>query len=129
MLARYTGPDQKNFYVGLVYNANGVYQAYLALNKAGVFTQLAEHDLVGFTGGGNLRFEVVGKQLKLFVNNVLQTIAYDANLASAGTVGLRSFGATYDNFNVSAVQSLSTTLPAQDSFTSLIGSTRSTWAA
>ena len=36
LLARYTGPDQKNFYVGLVYNANGVYQAYLALNKAGI---------------------------------------------------------------------------------------------
>src|SRR5438552_799928 len=29
MVTRYSGPDQSNFYLGMIYNNNGAYQAYL----------------------------------------------------------------------------------------------------
>src|SRR5207237_2765897 len=74
LVARYATPFMSNWYPDMFYTNVGVYQAYLYLNKAGAYTQLAVTNLTGFTGTGNVRFEVVGKELKLFVNNVVQAV-------------------------------------------------------
>jgi hypothetical protein len=115
LVARYSGPDQNNYYLGTIYNNNGVYQAYIFL-RTGTFIQLAERDLPGFAGTGTLRFEVVGKELKLFVNNVLQAVAYDSTLSQPGLVGLRGYAASHDNFSASAVSAMSAGLPYADAF-------------
>jgi hypothetical protein len=117
LIARYSGPAEGRFYVGMVYNNNGVYQAYIFLRQDGAFTQLAVKNLTGFTGSGNVRFEVVGKQLKLFVNNVLQAVAYNSAITSAGLVGMRGLSASLDNFNAAGVVSQTTNPPFNDSFT------------
>src|SRR5204863_31700 len=75
-----------------------------------------------FTGTGSLRFEVEGKELKLFVNNVLQIVAYDSTIATAGLVGLRGKDSEADNFSVLSVPALAATLPFADSFVKPNGS-------
>src|SRR5262249_30299122 len=100
LVARYSGANQANFYLGMIYNNNGVYQAYIFLNQAGTFKQLAEQDLPGFSGSGTLSFSVTGTSLKLYVNNILQASATDSIL-TAGLIGIRSAGSSLDNFGLS----------------------------
>ena len=100
LVARYSGPGQSNFYLGMLFNNNGVYQAYIFLNKGGVFTQLAVQNLPGFTGSGTLLFDVVGNSLKLYVNGV-QTVSATNSALSSGLVGIRSTSGSLDNFSVS----------------------------
>src|SRR5262249_3833806 len=121
VIARYTGPGQNNYYLATIYNNNGLYQAYIFLRNTTTFIQLAEHDLIGFTGTGTLRFEVAGSELKLFVNNALQAVAYDSTLSAPGLVGMRAYLANLDNFNASAISSAAATLPDQDMFTGTNG--------
>src|SRR4029077_11189894 len=66
----------------------------------------------------NLRFEVVGKQLKLFVNNVPTALAYDASITAAGMGGMRgALNATLDDFSAATVSLQNTTAPFTDTFT------------
>src|SRR5262249_45368734 len=120
VIARYTGPGQNNYYLATIYNNNGLYQAYIFLRTGG-FIQLAERDLIGFTGTGTLRFEVAGNELKPFVNNALQAVAYASTLSAPGLVGIRGYLANVDNFNASAIASVAATLPDQDTFTGTNG--------
>jgi len=100
LVARYSGPDQSNFYLGMVFNDNGVYKAYIFLNQGGSFVLLDVQNLPGFTGTGLLRFEVSGASLKLFVDNVQKASATNSVLTAAGLVGIRSANASLDDFNV-----------------------------
>ena len=97
LIARYSGTGEfaSNFYLGMVYNnpATGKYEAYLFLKQSGqAYQQLGSTtDVTTFftgagMGAGSLRFEVIGSQLKLFVNNTLQIVANDSTI-SAGPCG------------------------------------------
>ncbi len=121
LITRYNGPNQDNYYLGMVYNNNGVYQAYIFL-KTGTFTQLAVKNLTGFTGSANLRFEVINSSLKFFVNDSLAVFAYDSTLTTAGSVGLRSGqGVVFDTVIASAHLPLTNpvTLGFSDDFATL----------
>src|SRR5262249_10456223 len=78
---------------------------------------------------GTLRFEAVGNQLKLFLNDVLVASATDSTLLS-GSVGVAgTTGAQFDNFAVSPVILQAASLPFDDSFNQADGTTLShTWS-
>src|SRR5262249_20738698 len=98
-----------------VYNNNGVYEAHIWLRTTS-YVQLAVQALPGFTGTGHLRFEVIGKQLTLFVNDVLRAVAYDSAISTAGMVGMRGVAGTFDNFDVLNAPAQTATLPYTDHF-------------
>ena len=124
LIARYSGAGEfaSNFYVALIYNnpASGKYEAYLFVKLSGqAYQQLgATKELTNIPAGtGNLRFEVVGNQLKLFVNNKLQMVAYDSTITAAGAVGIRAAKSSIDEFNAAAIPTQIAVLPYTDHFT------------
>ena len=64
-----------------------MYTAYLFSKLAGSgFVQLASKDVTAIltpAGAKTLRFEALGNQLKLYINNALQIVAYDSTIADA----------------------------------------------
>jgi hypothetical protein len=101
LVARYSGPGEANFYLGTVTRTASGFEAHLYRNLAGQYALLATKKLIGFSGTGELRFEVVGTSLKLFVDNHLQVEASDSMITAAGLVGMRGrTGAAFDNFHV-----------------------------
>jgi hypothetical protein len=100
LVARYSGPDEQNFYAGMVSNVGGVYKATIWRNTGGTYTQLGMFTLSTFTGSGVLRFELNGTSLKLLVDSV-QVLAVMDSAFATGLVGMRSNNASLDNFNVS----------------------------
>ena len=126
LVARYSGPGENNFYLGMITNNAGIYEAYIFVKDPGEGTngyrQLAFRNLPGFTGTGTLRFEVVGNQMKLFVNNVLQLVAYDSTITTPGLVGIRGLNNEFDNFSSVIVTTQTATLPFADTFTGANGS-------
>ncbi len=66
-----------------------------------------------------LRFEVVGSSLKLFLNNQIVSFAFDTSIAAAGSVGLRTdAGAVLDDFTAAVKPAVTPTLPFTDPFAS-----------
>ncbi|MHB1034358.1 MAG: hypothetical protein ACYC35_04220 [Pirellulales bacterium] len=100
LVARYSGPEDKSFYLGHLLNTNGQYTAEIWRNVAGFWTQLSRQ--VVTSGAGTLRFDVVGSSLSLCLNNILVGSVQDTALTS-GTVGVRGGISTYDNFAASTV--------------------------
>lgn len=124
LVARYkgTGEFTSDFYLGMVWQnpVNGKYEAHLFLKRAGVpYVQIGPSaDLTGiFNGTGSLRFQVVSNQLKLFVDEELTLVGYDATLAGAGQIGMRGQASSVDNFSAASVPPLPAALPFSDSFT------------
>ena len=103
----------------MVNNNAGVFEAHIFLKNVGPngYQELAGRTLPGFTGTGTLRFEVVGNQLKLFVNGVLQLVAYDSTITAPGLAGIRNLNASMDNFSAAAVPTQTATVPFTDHFT------------
>ena len=81
------------------------------------YRELAATNLTGFSGSGTLRFEVVGNEMKLFIDNVLQLVAYDSTITAAGLTGIRGVNSSHDNFSATAIPAQTATLPFTDSFT------------
>lgn len=99
LIARYTGPGDSNMYFATLLQVGSTVHAQIYLNLGGVWTTLSS-SVVSVSGTVNLRFDVVGTSLRLYVNGVLATFAFDANLTS-GQVGIRSaVDASIDNFQV-----------------------------
>ena len=66
-----------------------------------------------------LRFEVVGSSLKLFLNDQIVSFAFDTSIAAAGSVGLRTdAGAVLDDFTAAVKPAVTPTLPFADPFAS-----------
>lgn len=69
------------------------------------------------TGQGQLRFEVLGESLKLFVDGRLAVATNDKTITSAGRVGMQgAFEAAYDDFTYATLQRPAARLPFSDLF-------------
>ncbi len=83
LVARYTGSGNGDYYFGTL-SGSGVADIGLSVN--GVVTELAT--AAAPATSGSLRFEVVGDQLQLFLNDALLASAIDSTLTGLGSVGL-----------------------------------------
>jgi hypothetical protein len=116
LVARYSGPKDRNLYLGRLVNTGTGFKAELFRNFNGVLTKLYSQAVTS-TGSGTLRFEAIGPSLKLFLNNHLIAFADDSRLKT-GTVGIdASSGATLDSFSAGIVKVGQATLPFADDFT------------
>src|SRR5262249_42361511 len=81
LLARFV--DGNNYYLGeLQSTGSNSYVAKIFKAVSGTLTLLSSGNVA--TGGGVLRFEVVGNSLKLFLNDTLVTYAEDTDITAAG---------------------------------------------
>jgi hypothetical protein len=125
LVARYAGTGDGNgrMYDGRVVLSGGIYTAMIEYVSGGVFNRLATKKLIGFSGTGTIRFEVVGNSLKLFVNGVLQLAVRSSGITGAGLAGIRGRNGsvntptTFDNFSAQSITAKAVALPFQDSFT------------
>lgn len=102
LIARYSGPDEANMYFATLLQLDGVVYAQIYRNLNGTWTSLSS-TVVSVSGSTTLRFDVIGNSLRLYVDGVLATFAFDSAL-SAGGVGIRSSQNTViDEFHVEAV--------------------------
>lgn len=130
LVARYTGTgdvgDTASYYWGALnvfgsapftqYSA----QIWKVVNGAPTFLQSnATPILPANAVGKELRFEVVGSTLKLFLNNQNLVVAFDSAIAGPGSVGMRTdVGAVLNNFTAAAKPAQNATLPFKDTFNS-----------
>jgi uncharacterized protein YkwD len=115
LVARYSGPGERNFYLGVLASNQGQYTAYLVRNFNGQWKQLASAPVK--SGSGILSLQAVGSSLKLFLDGQLLVYAHDSALA-AGTTGVwGSPGATVSAFAGGPMTAASATLPFNDNFT------------
>lgn len=117
LVARYRGPADNNMYLGALVNRNGVFTAEIWKSVEGVWTQLAS--TVVSSGAGQLRFTVVGSSLSLSLDGQIRASVTDSSITSAGAVGIRGTGGSYDNFAAATLGAAPTnvSLPFSDSFT------------
>ncbi|CEF49335.1 unnamed protein product, partial [uncultured bacterium] len=106
LIARYAGTGDQNMYWAGLVNVNGTGVALICRNVAGTWTTLTPLIAVFLNTStqlglsGNMRFEVFGATLKLFLRDTLVAVVNDSALTAAGLVGIRSnAGATFNNFN------------------------------
>jgi RHS repeat-associated protein len=83
LVARYSGPGAGEYYFGTL---SGSGAAEIGLSVDGSVTSLASGTAPA--NSGSLRFEVVGDQLQLFLNNALLISATNSTLSGAGSVGV-----------------------------------------
>jgi hypothetical protein len=120
LVARYSGPGERNFYLAEVYGMPGTstVQVNLFRNLGGTYTLLRSVNLPGPVSG-TLRFEAVGSSLKVFLNGTLVTFAQDATIpgTSESLVGMRGTGSgALDNFQYRAIPPANAQLPFSDDF-------------
>jgi hypothetical protein len=129
LIARYAGPVDQNMYWGGLIRINGLWQAVIYRNVAGVWTQINAPTPITLTSATNtVRFDVVGPSLKLFVNGTLETFANDTVLTAAGLVGLRSGnGEAIDSFSATAISLNTVSLPFSDNFNRADGELGPNW--
>ena len=107
LMARYQGVGETNMYLGLincVTNPDTTRSFFVAIwkNVNGVWTRLDRQTAPA--GAGTLRFEVIGSQLKLFLNGTQVSSATDTSLQSAGLTGVRlTQNMSLDNFSVTTL--------------------------
>jgi hypothetical protein len=122
LVARYSGPLEHNFYLGLLAGTGSGFRATIWKNVGGSMTKLNAGLTVG-SGNGTLEFVVVGSSLKLIFNGQLVAFAHDLSLGG-GSVGIRlGADAGVDNFAAEAWSPSVASLPFSDSFsTTSVGS-------
>jgi RHS repeat-associated protein len=91
LVARYSGTGNANYYFGTL---SGSGMAEIGVSVDGTVTSLATATAPGTSG--NLRLEVVGDQLQLFLNNALLLTVTDSTLTGAGSVGIIGTHTTSD---------------------------------
>jgi len=101
VLARYAGPGDANAYMARVFVSNGSIAAQIWKNIDGVYTPLRSVGIgtTSTASTGRLRFDVIGAELHLFVDENLVTSAVDYSIAGPGSVGVRQTGGIVDNFS------------------------------
>ncbi len=102
LVARYSGPADKNMYFGALSVNAGVYTGRIYEQNNGSWTLLVSGP--ASTGAGLLRFEVVDRSLKLFLNGTLLCKTESTTFSGPGQVGIRG-GAltTFDNFSAQPI--------------------------
>jgi hypothetical protein len=91
LVARYSGPGDRNYYLAALALDEGGNRATLRLlrNVNGVVTELAAAENLT---DGTLRFRLIGSRLEVYMNRVLVATADDQALRS-GSAGIRTVGA------------------------------------
>jgi hypothetical protein len=113
LVARYR--NQKNMYWATLVGQEGAFQAQIWRRVKGVWKLLSSASVA--EGTGLLRFEVVGRSLKLFVNNELVTFVFDNKLTKPGMIGMRgNWESILDNLTYAELKLVPGTLPFRDSF-------------
>ncbi|MBX3412267.1 MAG: hypothetical protein KF708_06075 [Pirellulales bacterium] len=118
LLARHSGPGDSNGYMARLYRGDAFYAAQIWRNVDGQYVPLRSVPVSG--GAGNLRFEVIGSELKLYFNGQLVASTIDTYITGAGSAGIRHSGGKLDNFQVeraTAPTALAASLPFADAFT------------
>src|SRR5262249_4052416 len=123
LVARYSGAGDSNYYYADINGSGGALTGRIFVNINGAFRQLASARLTG-GGSGIMRFEVVGDSQRLYFDDGtgerLIASATDASLTTAGTVGVRPYGATgtvtYDDFTASRIGTAALVTPERDTF-------------
>jgi hypothetical protein len=101
LVTRYSGPGDRNMYLGMVKSlSGGAVLAQIYKNVGGVWFLLAKKTVTHFAGA--LRFQVTGHTLALALDNTLVLSVNDNSITGPGSVGLRaSAGAAISNFTAS----------------------------
>ena len=116
LVARHTGPGDTNMYLGALIQSGSSVTGQIWRNVGGTWSMLASGTASSNTG--LLSFSVVGDSLTLSLGSTVLTQVADAQITSAGTVGVRGVsGAAWDNFRASVGEQTVATLPFNDSFT------------
>ena len=125
LVARYSGSNDANMYLGALVGSGGKYSAQIWRNVNGAWTPLAAGG--ASTNRGTLRFEVVGQSLRLLLDGQVLAQTSDSQIANAGLVGLRGTSSTTaDDFLTEPVEpSEPTELPFADGFSQTDGSSLS----
>jgi hypothetical protein len=125
LVARHTGVGEGSHYLAEVYAAPGAsrVQVSIYVRQASGYRLLST--TTAASGVGLLRFEVIGPNLKLFLNNNLMAAVTDFTLSEPGSAGLRATGApgtsSVDNFVATVpVLSAAATLPFTDTFSTAV---------
>jgi hypothetical protein len=86
LVARYSGPLEHNFYLGLLAGTGSGFRATIWKNVGGSMTKLSTGPTVG-SGNGTLEFREVGSTLTLSLDGNVLATAVDASLGP-GSVGI-----------------------------------------
>lgn len=103
LVARYTGPEDRNMYLGALVRESGKNRLQIWRNQGGTWTKLRDQEVSA--NSGSLVFEVKGTELKLSLNGVTPAVAslviQDTTLSLGGSVGIRLVGKqpALDNFS------------------------------
>jgi hypothetical protein len=118
VVARYSGPGESNFYIGMLTVKGSKFQATIQKKLAnGGYKKVGRRSTIGF-GTGTLRLIAVGSSLKLLLNNELVAYAQDSSLGT-GLAGVRADnGNALDNFNAAAQPATTPGVPFTDTFSS-----------
>jgi hypothetical protein len=121
LVARYTppGPHQvESYYWGAVFNNNGhVVAKILRVQGSLPMVKVAPQAKVTTAATYDLRFELLGTSLKLFVNGQLAIFANEGVLTAAGGVGMRARDrASLGSFQISPWVAKPVSLPFSDDF-------------
>lgn len=118
VVGRYGGLGDANFYMARVIRGdNATYGADMWVNVNGTYTPIAS--VATNVATGNVRMDIVGNRLSLYVNNVLLASVTDNTFAGHGSAGIRQTGGKLDNFLVTTptvVPPQNATLPFADNF-------------
>jgi ELWxxDGT repeat protein len=121
LVARHQGVGDTNLFWGAVVLYQGKYTAEIWRNLNGTWLLLSRQT-VG-TGTGDLRFQVVGNSLKLWLNGALVGYAFDNALAGPGRYGVRGLkNAALDDFAAQPVVPAVQTIGFSDTFDQPTGS-------
>jgi len=103
LVARYTGAGDARMYAAGLARSGAGFVGRIWLNRGYGWLLLASGASPG--GSGTLRFDVVGSALTLFLNGRKIAAASNRVLTTAGTVGIRYYGAgcVADNFSATAL--------------------------
>ena len=106
LVARYSGTGDNNMYYGrLLYLGSNVANAAIFRNLNGTWTQIGGSLNLNVTSG-LLTFQVVGTQLKLFLNGNILVSGVDGTF-TAGASGMRTFGTGLSSFQLSSATNTS----------------------
>jgi hypothetical protein len=105
LLARYSGDPMGSYYQGALVNNGGSFAAQIIRVVNGVAAVVANTPLTGPampTGPVDVRFNVRGEELELFVSGVVKARVTDTSLLEPGLVGMEVTTiqpASFDSFN------------------------------
>jgi uncharacterized repeat protein (TIGR01451 family) len=112
LVARYQGPGDTGMYLGSLVNQNGSLSGQIWKNTGGNWVQLASAPVT--RNLGVLQFDVIGSDLRLFLDGTFIVSASDTSISGEGSVGIRGSGGTYDDFIANAANSPADLSPANN---------------